>query len=273
MTNRISFAVVALLVYGAGVLHAQAVLLAHWTFNEVSGPTAFDSEGSFNGTLFGGATFVAGGISGNALSLDGSTTSFVNMGASVPGFTTGDFSLVAWIKTTSTTESLIVAGKHEAGTLNGYFLNVNGSSTYGQPNKAFFYNSTNPGGEAISTTSVNDGTWHQLVGVRTAGGSIQIYVDGVLERTVASQPMIGNAAPFLVGGVNFGGTPTGLFTGLVDDVQIYSSALTSANVQYLFLNPGQTLAVPEPSVGALLATGVLVLGLTLWRRRTGREKI
>jgi hypothetical protein len=228
------------------------------------------SNGGFNGTLSGGATFVTGGIAGNAVSLDGASTSFVNMGSSVPGFTTGDFSLVAWIKTTSAAESAVVASKHDAGFLNGYILSVNASSTYGQANKAFFYNSTNPGGEATSTSTVNDGTWHQLVGVRTAGSSIQIYVDGVLERTVASQPMIGNSAAFLVGGVNFSGTPTGLFTGLVDDVQIYSSALSTANVQFLFLNPGQTLAVPEPSAGALLATGVFVLGLALWRRSAGR---
>jgi hypothetical protein len=69
----------------------------------------------------------------------------------------------------------------------------------------------------------------------------------------------------MVGGFDSSGTPTGSFTGLIDDVQLYSGALSSADVQLLFANPGQTMAIPEPSTGTVL-TGVLVLGLALWRR-------
>ena len=272
MTNKISLSAAVLLIYSAGVLQAQTSLVAHWTFDEVSGATAFDSTGNFNGTLSGSAAFVAGGISGNAVSFDGTATSFVNMGPALPGFTSGDFSLVAWIKTTTTVVSSIVVSKHEGGTLNGYALDVNMSATYGQPNKAFFYNSTLPGGEAISTTTVNNNNWHQLIGVRTAGGNIQLYVDGVLESTVASQTIVGNSASFLVGGANSAGIPTGFFAGLVDDVQLYSGALSSAEVQFLFSNPGQTTAIPEPSAGAVLA-GVLGLGLAWRRRQVGTGKI
>src|SRR5471030_2477369 len=95
----------AFLIGGAGVLLAQASLVAHWTFDEVSGATAHDSTGSFDGTLSGGAAFVTGGISGNAVSLNGASTSFVNMGTALPGFTSGNFSIVAWVKTTTTAGS------------------------------------------------------------------------------------------------------------------------------------------------------------------------
>ena len=167
-------------------MQAQTTLIAHWTFDESSGPTAHDSTGSFDGTLSGTAAFVAGGISGNALSLDGATTSFVSMGTSVPGFTTDDFSLAAWVKTTTAASTALVAGKHYAGSLDGYFIFLNGSSGYGAAGKGYFYDSTNPGGVVTSTTTVTDGNWHQLIGVYTAGGNIQLYVDGVSQGTTSS---------------------------------------------------------------------------------------
>ncbi|MCZ7638961.1 MAG: LamG domain-containing protein [Verrucomicrobia bacterium] len=51
-----------------------------------------------------------------------------------------------------------------------------------------------------SSASVNDGNWHQLVGVYQAGGSERIYVDGALAATGASEPVVLNNAPFLIGG-------------------------------------------------------------------------
>lgn len=243
--------------------------MAHWKFDEANGTTASDFTGNFDGTLGGGATFVGGGISGNALSLDGLTGSLVNMGTSIAGFTTGDFSLVAWIKTTTTAGASVIAGKHEAGTANGFFLSLNNSSGYGLANKAFFYDSMNAGGEAISTTTVNDGAWHQIVGVLTAGSSLELYVDGFLEGTKAGPTTVGNAAPFLIGGVDMSGTPTALFAGLIDDVQLYEVALNSSEILTLFNNPGQSLAIPEPAISAAIA-GLGILFFGLYRRKIRR---
>src|SRR5207247_2417800 len=53
---------------------------------------------------------------------------------------------------------------------------------------------------------------------------------------------VGNSVAFLIGGVNFEGTPTGLFTGLIDEVQIYNYALLDSDVDFLFQNPGQEIA-------------------------------
>src|SRR5205814_1735589 len=55
--------------------------LAHWKFDETSGNVAHESVGGHDGTLSStGAAFVAGGISGNAISLNRATNGFVNMG-------------------------------------------------------------------------------------------------------------------------------------------------------------------------------------------------
>src|SRR4051812_1136110 len=78
----------------------DAAIIAHWTFDEPDGTIAHDSAGSANGALSAsGASFVSGGISGNALSLEIVNNGFVNMG-NVNAFTNGDFSIVAWLKAT-----------------------------------------------------------------------------------------------------------------------------------------------------------------------------
>ena len=225
---------------------ASADLLAHWTFDESSGTSVADKTGAYPGTLSAtGSAFVPGGISGNALFLNRLSNGFATFG-NVFGFTNGNFSVVAWIKTTpgDTTDNMLIAGKQTAGFNNGYFLNVNTSSAVplGQLNKAMFY-----AGEQfvtpVSTTTVNDGAWHQVVAVYSAGGNYGIYVDGTpVEATRPSVPIPANTASFLIGGVTFGSTPTGLFTGFIDEVQIYDHALSDVEIDYLFQNPARELA-------------------------------
>jgi hypothetical protein len=88
-------------------------------------------------------------------------------------------------------------------------------------------------------TSVNDGKWHHVVGVRTAHYEAQIYVDGLLEAEVAVPPTasssvatssplkIGNAAPLASG--------LGPWKGSLDEIRIYNRALSAEEVRQLFL--------------------------------------
>lgn len=224
-------------------LGTASSLVAHWTFDELEGTVAHDTTGAFPGTLSGGASFVSGGISGNAVSLAEATSSLVNMGTSFPGFTSGDFSIVLWVNTTTTKSNSCVLSKHEGGSFNGYIVNMNRMGSiddYGVPEKAVFYTSAAPGQELTSTTSVTNGAWHQIVSVYRAGGASAIYVDGApAELTKNAPALVGNGAPLLIGGAQSGGSLVSNYTGLVDDVQVYSSALSDAQIQYLFQNPGR----------------------------------
>ncbi len=222
--------------------------VAQYHFDESSGPTAFDSTGAFNGTLSAaGATFSAGGISGNAISLDRAAGGFVNMGTSFPGFLTGDYSVVFWVKTTTAQIDTIAVSKHTASSANGFYFNINPTGDGGVATKVTFDASSQTSQGATSGTSVNDGMWHQVVGVYKAGGNEFIYVDGApAEASSPSTAMISNAAPFLIGGVNSAGTPAGRFTGLIDEVQVYDYALTDAAISYLFDNPSQAIQTLGP---------------------------
>lgn len=218
--------------------------IAHWKFDEASGTVARDSAGSFDGTLAGGAQFVSGGVSGNAISLDKTTNSLVNAGTSFPGFLAGDFTIVAWVKTTDTSADTLFVSKHNGGTQNGYFLTTNTTGGGGATGKATF----TAGAEFVSqsptsTTTVTDGQWHQVVGVYRAGGVHSIFVDGSpVEASTASQAIAANTSAFIIGGLgqNSGnGTPAARYTGLIDDVQVYDAALTDAQIDFLFANPGK----------------------------------
>ena len=77
----------------------RAGVIAQWHFDEAPGATiAVDSAGAVDGNLAGDAAFIAGGISGNAVSMTVNGGGLVNMGDNF-SFTSGDFSIVAWAKT------------------------------------------------------------------------------------------------------------------------------------------------------------------------------
>lgn len=245
-------------------LSARAALLAQWHFDESSGAIAADATGSFPGVRSGtGSSFGASGIVGNAVSLDAAQNGYVSMGNVLP-FATGDFSLVAWVNTLAT-QGVAVVTKHESFSENGYLIVINQTGGGGQPGKATFVASEFVAMAVTSTTSVNDGAWHQIVGVYYDGGDEEIYVDGVpVEATGASEPIVPNSAPFLIGAVNANGTPQGSYTGLVDEVQVYDHALTANQVAFLYEHPAHT--VPEPGHAEAIAAATLAI-LELARRR------
>lgn len=227
-----------------------AGLLAHWRFDESPGATtALDSVGNFHGTNSPtGADFVTGGQSGNALSLDLAANGLVNMGDNLM-LGSSNFTISAWIKTPpgGTPGFGNFLSKHNTTFANGYILSYNHTAIANGLDHGFFYAGTRTIPSMgftivdvpVSTLTVNDGNWHHIVGVYRPTGLTTIYVDGApMEGSIASSSIAANAAPFLIGGTTAGSTPTANFTGLVDEVQIYNRALTDAEIDILFVNPG-----------------------------------
>ena len=247
---------------------ASASLVAYWNFDETSGTVAHDSAGSYNGNLHGSASWSpSGGIAGGAISLNRTTNDYVDMGNVLP-FNSGDFSIVAWVKTSTTSDNTFVLSRHRSGTWNGYFIGVNKSGSYGQSNKAYFYDATSPGNCPVSTTDVNDDAWHQIVAVHDADGLSKIYVDGIpYEDNKNSQtPIYNSASHFLIGGITVDTGPASYFDGLIDDVRIYDQVLTDAQINDLY----QNTVSPVPIPGAAWLLGSALLGLVAVRRRKNK---
>ena len=264
--NQIAFVGITLLTVSLTV-SARAGLVAQYHFDEAPGETiAADSAGSVDGTLSDGATFVTGGVTGNAVDLT-AASALVSMGNNF-GLTGIDFTIVLWVNTTTTGDDIFPLSKHAAGTNNGYVLQINQNAFNGAADKAMFIASHSPGNGPISTTSVNDGAWHQIVGVHEVGVSSQVFVDGAPAEASSGPPAVGsNTADFLLGGFFNAGSPIADYTGLVDELQIYDQALTSDQIDFLFNNPAQ--AIPEPAALALLGAGLLSFASARRRRWPG----
>ena len=204
---------------------SNAALVAHWNFDEGSGTQVLDTVSGLNGTLsLTGATWESVGRVGGAINLSRAANGWVTMGDAL-NLGTGPYSFVVWVKTSTTDSSTAVLSKHWSTIPAGYFIGINENGSYSAPDKAWFYNYFN-GQEPISSTSVNDDRWHQIIGVR-GNGEVKIYVDGLLENSKTDQGLTNPppGTPFLVGGYSVGGNPLATYTGLIDDIQVYTHML------------------------------------------------
>lgn len=176
------------------------------------------------------------------------------------GFTSGDFSIQSWVKLNAgdTSYSLPIT-EHHATIVAGYFLAINDAlDGCSATSKAHFWVTYPCSG--VSSITVNDGLWHQLVGIYDGTSKTSsIYVDGQFQSSSAGGNVVNPTdAPFIVGGLMAAnGSLGGAYTGLIDDVQIYNNALSASDVRSLYLSALNT--VPEPTTLAMLITGVLFL--------------
>jgi PKD repeat protein len=87
------------------------------------------------------------------------------------------------------------------------------------------------GGGMNGTTSVNDNNWHH-VAYTYDGNVVNLYVDGVLDATVATTAIntgvAGETGVYI--GSQLGGS---VYSGLIDDVRIYESALNVDQISFL----------------------------------------
>ena len=142
------------------------------------------------------------------------------------------FTASAWIRTGYVNGSVwpaVVSKGPQAGT--GYFVALDGESEV----------VTEVDGTRIYTDGpvVADGQWHMVS--LTFDGSVQrIYVDGVLQATsdVTAADASANTAPVVLAAWDLG-SPDADFEGNIDDVKIYSYALTTTEValEYVATNP------------------------------------
>ena len=110
------------------------------------------------------------------------------------------------------------------------------------------------GGHRTGSVAVNDGEWHHIAIVFAAGGNITsatIYVDGVEDTGGSSTSRAVDTASsidVLIGKGAAGGATH--FDGAIDDIRIYSRALTAQDINALVLL-GDQGAILQPETHAL----------------------
>lgn len=146
--------------------------------------------------------------------------------------TNNQISVVAWVKTTSTSSSLAIMYKQN----DDYMLQLASGG------RIFFAVKVVVGGflfsEALLSQGtggvVNDGEWHHVVGTWD-GSEVKIYIDGTLNNTkaVSNASLSANGSNFNIGSKN--GTER-FFPGQITQPSVWNKALTVTEVGNLYDN-------------------------------------
>lgn len=226
--------------------------ISYWKLDEAAGPnyedsiTARGNDGTDNGVA---PTQDAGQVN-FAQQFNGLTS-----GIDVPADTSFDwgvddsFSIECWVRRNSALGATneIIVGRDDNGGSMQWWVGIWGTGGGGTAQTAaFVLQDTGGVGDALTGTTivagpgaVVPGAWHHIVAVREAGVGIRLYVDGGAGATFdpedTGNPAYGggfdSAADLTIGYLNNNGTGA-FFTGAaVDEVALYSRALTPAEVQ------------------------------------------
>ena len=253
--------------------------LNYWQLNESVSPALDSGSNPTNGTFGAASTpglagprpadgFLGMSSSNNAPGLiDGNTASEVNMGVYTPVTGTSPRTVLAWINNNS---------------LSGVDTIVNFGSGVSPGNRFRLQTSGNQlgidiqgtGGLVIPSnpsTNLSANTWHMVGVVVPAGasnvGDLTFYVDGIA-ASIANSAVFSTVAgaDFILGREPGNGALN--FDGRIDEVAVFDYALSTAQIQSLFLS-AQTEPAPIPEPSSLFLLGLGLVGLV--RRKRGHQ--
>ena len=205
-----------------------AGLVAHWTFDEGEGREAADSSGNGNtGWLrnMDDSCWVAGKVGPGALQFDGADD-YVAISNEANFDLTEQITVAAWIKVASFTkdwQAIVTKGDNSWRLHRDRKKNCLGWACTGLSHDRW--------GDLRGRAAVNDGRWHHVAGVYD-GTETFLYVDGRADASArASEPIKTTDHPVHIGQNAQRGNRH--FHGIIDDVRIYSRALSADDVRSL----------------------------------------
>jgi hypothetical protein len=210
-------------------VRSEVVLISHWRLDEGNGTTTADSAATRTATLQNGVTWTTGRI-GAAVNMDGANDYIALPQLVVTG---SSMTLAAWVKNSS----------FPSGVNQRFISKANGAtedSTYwmlgltnnGQNRLRFRLRA---GGETTTliaaTGTLQLNVWYHAAATYD-GTTMRLYLNGTEVGSVAKSGSLSRGSDVAV---NIGRSPEGsnYLRGAIDDVRIYSSALTPAEVTAL----------------------------------------
>jgi len=201
-----------------------------WTMDDNSASTTvLDSSSNENhGTARQNTEDISTtGVIDDALTFNG-TSDYVDCGNDSSLQITGNLSISAWVRTSSGLRQFIVSKDDVVNRSYSLFI-VDGMIRFQ------IFEADAPY-RVDSTTSINDGTWHHIVGIND-GTDLKIYVDGELENinSGAGGAMDNDSSDLWIGARN---DLTYYFNGSIDGVRIFDSVLSATEVEDLYNEGG-----------------------------------
>jgi uncharacterized protein len=203
--------------------------LGVWDFND----NVNDISGNGNnGTLVGGATYItslvfSGGSFGKALNFNGSNGYVSLPGTAVKLDSTNEITIELWMKLNSypTVDAWRWRAISKLSTFIGYDIELTGAGASTKIIANYGDGAASYQTKTSLTTPPLD-TWFHIVATFKANNYGKLYYNGVLERNTAVTNLAGNPSKNLNFNADFQS-----FNGAIDEVKIYSKALSSAEIQ------------------------------------------
>ena len=217
--------------------------------------TAFTSDDLTDSGVWteGGSAFsnvVADQHGGNAIDFDG-VNDDVDTGAQVlTSGTTGSF--VIWVKTTTTATDSLFQERDTTGTGEGWYIRTIGGALQVSATSA-------AAGARSSQTStlINDGAYHRIMGVVRSTTVLDVYIDGV-EATYSNHSykvnggftgFVSNVSKSLRVGDNSNNSLP--YTGIASRPSVWTEALSAAQVLEEYDAEVALLGSPDTDIGGL----------------------
>jgi hypothetical protein len=250
----ISFVLVLGLVLTSVTKAADPDLAAYWRFDEGSGTVAYDATSNGNDGVFVGDPQWVAGKFGGALEFNGDD--YLNCGNG-PSLQIQDaITITFWFQVEAfqnTWEAFLSKGDNSyrasrgGGDGDATHLGISGTSV----------------GNFNGNVIITGGDWHHYAGTYD-GTNARIYIDGVLDTEVAATGQINISTYELWIGTNSQNTGR-LLHGLMDEVRIYTRALTDTEILGVMAGGGAEYPLasgPNPEDGIMLEDTWANLG---WR--------
>jgi hypothetical protein len=214
-------------------------LVAHWPFDDKAGRRIIDVSGhGYDGRVLGNPVWTDG-VAGGALQFDGAD-SYVGIGAQPEFNLTNQITVAAWFKIAAfDRECQTIAAKGDY----AWRLQKN-RGTQSLTFACFGLKTADEWGATRGRTKVDDGRWHHAVGVYD-GTRIALYIDGKLDASApASGQIATNDEPVLIG--ENSEKPGRFWHGLLDEVRLYSYALSEDEITALYKEAAPSAALQVP---------------------------
>jgi predicted outer membrane repeat protein len=218
---------------GARPTACTATIIAHWTFEECSGDTLFDTSGNNNhGVIYGGANWVAG-YDGCALSFDGSND-YVEIGNTNILPQGEEFTINVWAKFHSIYGDHTILDKRTSAGSDQNVVKIGIQDDYSPDALQFITTDTTHVWTDVfyPVTNLDTTRWFMITAVYD-NEDLRFYINGnPVGENSASLPLNSTDAPLWLGANNKSGDYN-RFAGLLDEITIYSRALTEYEIKRL----------------------------------------
>ena len=244
MSRKLMYLVCVVLVLGLGLTSpadAQEPGLVGWW--RLDGNTNDSSGNNNRGTLAGNPQWVAGQI-GDALNFDGASD-HVDCGSGPSLDITGEITIAAWFYPTgsgsSTYPRIVDKSNGTGGADPGYKLYLRSAENY-------VFTLSAGGAYPISTLTAELNAWNYVAFI-TDGTQRKLFLNGAWQEWNETALPTSSSNPLFIGN-----SPAGArhFQGMIDDVRVYSRALTAEEVLKAMrgLLPPALASAPIPDEGA-----------------------